>query len=156
MSSIKVSTFVMKSSPGEKGLTLLELLAALVISGFVMALAGKLFLSGQRAFHERIFDTDRLSSLLLIKGTLQQELSREILTCKNGRIELIREAATVNLSQWVQARFAEVASSEFRCFELDGDHLSAWENRFQPSLVEYHIKMREGGKWSEWDGSLLK
>lgn len=143
---------------GDKGLSLVELLAAMVISALVVALASRLFMSGQMEFLARVFETDRLSALVRLKGALHQALAAEVVRCGGGKLALVGDTAKSDLSAWVKRRFPDADSITFRCFETNagGDGLVEWKERFQPQLVEYRITLRTRGRDDRLEGSILK
>lgn len=142
----------------EKGLTLVELLAALVISALVVALASRLFLSGHNQFLARVFETDRLSAMVRLKGALHHALQGGIGGCESGRLQLKDGDVKTDLATFLKERFPGADSLEFRCYETgsDGADLVEWKQRFQPQLVEYRILIRTR-KAEDWlVGSVLK
>lgn len=142
----------------EKGMTLVELLAALVISALVVALASRLFLAGHNQFLARVFETDRLSAMVRLKGALHHTLQGEIGGCESGRLLLMDGDVKKDLAAFLKERFPETDSLQFKCYETgsDGGDLVEWKQRFQPQLVEYRIllKTRKAQDWLE--GSVLK
>lgn len=144
------------SSPQEAGVTLVELLVAIVISALVVGLVSRLFYSGQRAYLDRIFETDRLSTFFALKTFLNQALSHEVVRCGDGELSLVENSGEKKLTAWIQERFPEVEASEFRCLEVDGEVLSVWRNRFQPDLIEYRLTVRSGKALQKWVGSTFK
>lgn len=143
---------------GQRGLTLVELIAALVISALAVALASRLYLTGHREFLARVFETDRLSAQIRLKGSLHQALAGEVTRCGRGALSLATDSVAADLSAWVKARFPEADSMAFRCLELDarGGELVEWKDRFQPQLVEYRVVLRTRGKRDELKGSVLR
>jgi hypothetical protein len=137
---------------------LVELLAAVVLSALVVALASRLFLGGQREYLARVFETDRLSDMIRLKGTLRQALRADIGRCEGGRLQLATDTGAVDLAALVKARFPSADSLDFRCFETDaaGDGLTDWRERMQPQLVEYRIVLRTRGKSDRLEGSFLR
>lgn len=142
----------------EQGVTLVELLAAIVLSALVVALASRLFLGGQREFLARVFETDRLSDMIRLKGTLRQALRADISRCEGGGLHLASDTGAVDLAAHVKARFPGADTLAFRCFEIDaaGDGLTDWKERMQPRLVEYRIVLRTRGKPDRLEGSFLR
>lgn len=168
----------MERLAAERGMTLVELLAALVLSALVVALASRLFMAGHSQFLARAFETDRLSGLIRLKSTLRQALQGEIARCEGGRLQLavVKRAAAedgepsghgagkgagsegVDLATFLKARFPGADSLEFRCYETgpEGGDLVEWKQRFQPQLVEYRILMRTRKAADRLEGSVLR
>lgn len=140
----------------ERGMTLLEVIAALVISALVIALASRLFLTGQSQFLERVFESDRLSGQVRLKGALRQALEGEVLGCESGALRLKGEEK--DLAASIKERFPGADSLEFHCRETsqDGESLVKWAQRFQPQLVEYRLVLLTRGKKDRLEGSILK
>lgn len=143
---------------GHRGLTLIELLAALVISALAVALASRLYLTGHKEFLARVFETDRLSALVRVKGSLHQALAGAVARCGRGSLSLATDSADADMADWLKARFPEADSMVFRCFEVDArdGELVEWKDRFQPQLVEYRVVLRTRGKRDELKGSVLR
>lgn len=146
----------LRKGAGTKGVTLIELVVAVVISALVVTLASRLFLTGQKEFLARVFETDRLSALLRLKGNLQSALRGEVERCEGGRLRLDLDSGGTDLGACIKARFPEADSLDFRCYEVDGDRLSEWKGRFQPQLVEYRISLKTRGRVDRLEGSVLK
>lgn len=147
----------------QAGVTLVELMAAIMLSALAVALASRLLLSGQNQFLARVFETDRLSALVRLKGALHQALAGEIVRCEGGRLTLGEgapsgAAAREDMAAWVKRRFPGADSVVFRCYELaaGGDGLVEWKTRFQPQLVEYGVTLRNRGKADRLEGSVLR
>jgi hypothetical protein len=135
-----------------------ELLAAVVLSALVVALAGRLYLGGQREFLARVFESDRLSDMIRLKGTLRQALRADIGRCEGGRLQLASDTGAADLAALVKARFPGADSLEFKCYEVDaaGDGLREWKTRFQPRLIEYRVSLRTRGRSDRVEGSFLR
>lgn len=148
----------MKNFHRSKGVTLVELLVAIVISALVVGLASRLFMSGQREFLARVFETDRLSALVRMKGALHHALIGEVSRCESGRLYLTQDGAETELGAVLKARFPGADSLDFRCFELGGagEKLVLWSGRFQPQLIEYRIALRTRKIVDHLQGSVLK
>ena len=82
---------------GELGVTLVELLAALLISAIIVAAASRIFLSGNRQYLLRTAESQRLEELHRLKGVLQGLLKREVETCGSGRSTLAKTAPPSHL-----------------------------------------------------------
>lgn len=140
------------------GVTLVELVAAVVISALVVALASRVFLSGQKEFLARVFETDRLSDLVRLKGVLHRALGGRIERCEGGKMALATDSAALDLNGWIKTRFPEADSLVFRCLEADvaRGELTEWKGRFQPRLVEYRACLKMRGRAECLVGSVLK
>lgn len=145
-------------SGSQRGVTLVELLAALVISALVVTLASRLLLTGQKQYLERLFETDRISALVRMKGALHQALGRPIATCGAGRVALATDSTDLDLAVWLETRYPEADSMVFKCLEVDqgGGELREWQGRFQPQLVEYRACLAVRGRKDCLAGSVLK
>jgi prepilin-type N-terminal cleavage/methylation domain-containing protein len=148
----------MRVQAAQKGITLVELLAALVISAFVVVMASRIFLSGNRQFFERFIESDRLGELHRLKGALQGVLKRDVARCASGRLWLAEGEGEQELSELLKPRFPGMSGSEIRCFEIspDGHSLVEWRDRFQPSLIEYSIRMQRKAGTDTLAGSWIK
>ena len=142
----------------ESGVTLVELLAALIVSAFVVIVAGRIFLSGNHQFLARRADSERLSTLYRLKGMLRVALQGEVARCASGKLWLKEDAEEQELGTLVKARFPDMVSAEFRCLEVSADaaDLVEWKDRFQPRLVEYRVVLEMDGKADSLSGSWIK
>ena len=142
----------------QRGITLVELLAALVISAFVVVMATRIFLSGNRQFLERSAESDRLGGLYRLKGAVQAALKREVARCASGKLWVLESGIEKELPELLKSRFAGVAGSEIRCLEVstDGHSLVEWQDRFQPRLIEYRIQVKTGSKTDTLAGYWIK
>lgn len=149
---------MMRGGGTERGITLVELIAALVITALVVTLASRVFLSGQKEYLARMFETDRFSALVRLKGALHQALGGRIATCGNGRMALATDSTDLDLAVWLKARHPQADSIAFKCLELDPERgdLVEWQGRFQPQLVEYRSCITVRGRNECLTGSLLK
>lgn len=143
---------------GSRGVTLVELLAALLISGFVVVLAGRIFLSGNRQYLQRFSESERLAALYRVKAGVQGALNGEVERCSGGKLWLRSDSGEMELAPMLKARFPGFASSDFRCFETGADSASLveWTEWFQPRLVEYKVVLGLGAKSDTLSGSLVK
>ena len=142
----------------QRGITLVELIAAMVISALVVTLASRVFLTGQKEYLARVFDTDRISALVRLKGALHQSLGGNIATCDGGRITLATDSADLDLAAWLEARHPEADSLVFKCLEVEEGRgePAEWKGRFQPQLVEYRACLEIRGRRDCLSGSVLK
>jgi prepilin-type N-terminal cleavage/methylation domain-containing protein len=143
-----------------RGITLIELLAALVISALVVALASRIYLNGHREFLARVFESDRLTTLVRAKGTLHEVLRGEVAHCRNEQLILVGGSldSSQDVAVGLKARFPGVDSITFRCFEVDEvrGELVEWRERFQPQLIEYRMVLNTRGRRDKLEGSVLK
>lgn len=148
----------MKRLRGSRGVTLIELIVAIVISALVVGLASRLFLTGQREFLARVFESDRLSALVRLKGAVYQGLQGEVSRCAEGKVYLGHDSGDTEMGAWLKGRFPSADSLDFRCFEVDagGDKLIEWKGRFQPQLVEYRISLKTRKIVDRLEGSVLR
>lgn len=146
-----------EAGESRRGVTLVELLAAMVLSALVVTLASRLYLGGHREFLARLFESDRLSDMIRLKGTLRQAFRADIGRCEGGRLQLASDTGAVDLAALVKARFPGADSLAFECYEVDaaGDGLQAWKTRFQPQLIEYRVTLRKRGGADRLEGSFL-
>lgn len=130
----------------QRGVTLVELLAA------------RIFLTGQKQYLERLFETDRISGLVRLKGALHHALGRRIATCGAGRLALDTDSTDLDLAAWLKTRHPGADSLAFRCLELGSglSELVDWQGRFQPQLVEYRACLTVRGRRDCLTGSVLK
>lgn len=143
---------------GSHGVTLVELLAALLISGFVVVLAGRIFLSGNRQYLQRFSESERLAALYRIKAGVQGALKGEVERCSGGKLWLRSDSGQSELAPMLKSRYPGMASADFRCFETgtDSTSLTEWTEGFQPRLVEYRVVLGQGAKTDTLAGSMIK
>jgi prepilin-type N-terminal cleavage/methylation domain-containing protein len=142
----------------ESGVTLIELLAALLISSLVIVLATRIFLSGNRQFLNRALESDRLAALYKLKGAVQHALQGEIGRCESGKIWLRGDGKEQEVFASLRSRFPNVRVADFRCWEKSGEPISLvpWKDWFQPALIEYQIVVATSGTKDTLSGSWLK
>jgi type II secretory pathway component PulJ len=138
--------------------TLIELLAALVISAIVIALVSRVFLSGHRQYLTRLLESEQLTEAIHLKRALNKTLQAKILECKSGRLKVRMNEQDQGLETWLKAEFPKTDSVSIKCFEWDEtlEKLVPWESRFQPQLIEYRVLIGEGGPLNILEGSVLK
>lgn len=143
---------------GSRGVTLVELLAALLISGFVVVLGTRVFLSGNRQYLQRFSESERLAALYRIKTGVQGALNGDVDRCSGGKLWLRSDSGEMELASMLKARNPGMASADFRCFETatDSASLVEWTAWFQPRLVEYKVVLGEGAKRDTLSGSWIK
>lgn len=143
---------------GCRGVTLIELLAAIVIAGFVMTLAGKAFLSGNAQFLKRSADSERLASLYRLKAGLGHALRGEVSRCAAKGLYLKDGDGETEILARLRKRFPFVEGGSFRCLEPDaaGSALQEWKDADQPPLVEYRLRVRVRGTADSLVGSWLR
>lgn len=140
------------------GVTLVELLSALVISAIVVTLISRVYLSGHREFLGRLLESDQLTALVKAKRTLDKALMGKINHCKSGHLGLVISSTKTDMETWLHSKIPTITSSSFHCFERDEatGEIVEWSGRFQPQLVEYRVQLVSKNK-SDWlEGSVLK
>jgi prepilin-type N-terminal cleavage/methylation domain-containing protein len=142
----------------QAGLTLIELLAALVVSGFVVAMASRIFLSGHAQFVKRSAEAETLAAFYRLKAEVGGALRNEIRSCSGGRLTLRSDSGSFDLGTRLSGRLPALAEARFLCLEPDGDgaDLQEWKDADQPALVEYHLEVRTRGRIDSLDGSWLR
>ncbi|MDQ3000827.1 MAG: hypothetical protein M3Y08_06160 [Fibrobacterota bacterium] len=142
----------------KRGATILELLAAMVISALVVVLASRIFITGNHQYLARVMESKGLANLYRMKVAVAKALGGEIAKCETGRLWLRVEDAEVDLQSELKGRFPELESADFYCLELDRGSASFldWKARFQPSLVEYRLILKENSVWDSLIGSTIK
>lgn len=145
---------------GSRGVTLVEILIALVISAIAITLTSQIFFAGHREFVARIFESDRLSGLMRLQGAMHHSLHEKISRCRDGKLWLSESSsgAEVDLEGRLKKRFPGLDSLVFRCFETDAasEQLVEWKDRFQPQLVEFRVLLKARKHTDLLEGSVLK
>jgi prepilin-type N-terminal cleavage/methylation domain-containing protein len=128
----------------KRGVTLVELLAALVISALVVTLASRIFLSGNREFLRRVAGSEELARQYRIKARLHHLFEGTVASCSDGAARLKSEGA--------------VDSLFVKCLVVDtgGKALVPWDGSGQPQLVEYRVVIRGRYGPVRLEGSVLK
>jgi type II secretory pathway component PulJ len=143
----------------ERGITLIELLAALLISGFVILMASRVFISGNRQFLLRSSESRRLEELYRLKAVVQGILKREVVGCAGGRLSLREGDGSADAGTLIKGHFPDCTGAVFRCLETgrQGDEaLVEWKEWFQPRLIEYQVVMKRKGMADTLSGSWIK
>gem|GEM_PF-2383589 len=142
----------------ERGVTLVELLAALLISGFIMTMASRIFLSGNRQFLERSSESHRLEAFYGMKGFLHGALKGEVESCIGGKLWLRGPEGGTDVAVLLKSRFNDLKGAEFHCLEPSSDRSSMveWKEWFQPRLIEYRIWIGKNGRTDTLAGSWVK
>jgi prepilin-type N-terminal cleavage/methylation domain-containing protein len=150
----------MRRSPHEResGMTLIELLAALLISGFVVAMASRIFLSGHLQFLRRSADSERMNLFYRLKAETQGALAKEIVSCESGRLAFLSDSGKTDAAEWLKRRIPALSEARFACLEpaSDGATLQDWKDASQPPLVEYILRVRLRGEPDSMTGSWLR
>lgn len=146
---------------GERGITLIELLAALLITGFVVAIASRIFISGNRQFLLRASESHSLEDLHRLKSVVQAVLKREVEGCASGPLVLKRDSGDGkgdDAAALIKVRVPELETAVFRCLETDrnGTSLVDWKDGIQPGLIEYRLVLNRKGKRDTLSGSWIK
>ncbi len=146
----------------ERGVTLVELLAALVISAILIVAASRIFLSGNRQFLLRTAESHRLEDLHRLKGVVQGLLKRDVDQCSGGKLSFRGGdggmAGEKEAEALIKGHFPDLARATFRCLETDPNHtvLVEWKDWFQPRLIEYSVILKKNGKADTLTGSWIK
>ena len=142
----------------EIGVTLIELLAALVVSAFVVAMAGRIFLAGHAQFARRSAESEKVALCYRLKAEVEAGLKGEIGACVGGKIALMTDSGRVDLGDRIRGRLPALAEARFECLEPDasGAGLQAWKDAAQPALVEYGLHFRVRGQVDSLAGSWLR
>jgi hypothetical protein len=143
---------------GETGVTLIELLAALIVSAFVVAMASRIFLSGHAQFVSRSTDSEKMALFYRLKAEAEAGLKGDILSCSGGRLTLRTDSGQVDLGDRLRARLPALTQARFDCLEPDssGSSLQEWAASAQPALIEYLLRVRVRGKDDSLSGSWLR
>jgi prepilin-type N-terminal cleavage/methylation domain-containing protein len=128
----------------ERGVTLIELLAAMAVSGLVVALASRIFLSGHAQFLRRSADSEKVAMFYRLKAEVEGSLKGEVVSCTEGRLVLRSDTGDADLGAKLRKRHPEVAQSTFKCLEAnpDGTSIQDWKDGAQPPLIEYRLAIR--------------
>jgi prepilin-type N-terminal cleavage/methylation domain-containing protein len=142
----------------ERGVTLIELLAALAITGFVVAMAGRVFLSGHAQFLRRSADAEKLAAFYRLRAEVRGGLREDVGSCAGGRLMLRDENEPADLGERIRKRMPVVTEAHFLCWEIAaaGGTLQAWTESAQPALVEYRFRIRIRGKEDSLSGSWMR
>jgi prepilin-type N-terminal cleavage/methylation domain-containing protein len=142
----------------ENGVTLIELLAALVVSAFVVAMASRIFLSGHAQFVRRSADSEKMALFYRLKAETEAGLKGEILACSGGQLSLLTDSGQVDLGARLRARTPALVATRFDCLEPDaaGTGIQAWKEATQPALIEYGLRVRVRGQEDSLTGSWLR
>lgn len=140
------------------GVTLIELLTAMAVSAFIVILAGRTFMMGNRQFLQRSVESDRFAALYRMKSWVEGELRKEVSRCGSGNLWLSDSAGEKDLSALAKAHFPAFVSADFHCFEPAADSASLvdWKDGFQPPLIEYKVIVRKGKQDDTLTGSWIK
>jgi hypothetical protein len=142
----------------ETGVTLIELLSALVVSAFVVAMASRIFLSGHAQFVRRSAESEKIALCYRLKAEVEAGLKGEILTCAAGKLALQTDSGQFDLGDRLHARLPALTEARFDCLEPDstGAGLQAWKDAAQPALIEYGLRVRVRGQVDSVSGSWLR
>lgn len=141
-----------------RGVTLVELLAALLISAFIMVMASRIFLTGNHQFLERSSESRGLEESYRMKTFLQGALRREVERCSAGKLWLRGSEGGKDVETLLKAHFPNLTGAEFHCLEpaADASSLVEWKDWFQPRLIEYQVMMKRDGKTDTLRGSWME
>jgi len=142
----------------QAGLTLIELLAALVVSAFVVAMASRIFLSGHAQFVRRSAESERIALCYRLRAEVEAGLKGEILACSGGGLSLLSDTGQVDFGGRLRSRLPALTEVRFECLETDpaGAALQAWKDAAQPALIEYGLRIRVRGQDDSLTGSWLR
>lgn len=144
--------------PRSAGVTLLELLAALALSGLVVALASRIFLLGQKEFFGRVRESERLQTLRLAQGELERALRFPVVKCGREALEVESDSGTVEMGKWLASRFPAIHRAEFECWDLgaSGFSLRPASPPIRPRWVEYRLFWSQGRDSAVLSGARLE
>jgi type II secretory pathway pseudopilin PulG len=139
-------------------MTLVELLAALLVSGFVVAMAGRIFLSGHAQFVKRSAESERLGILYRLKAEVRGALRDDIARCQGGGLWIKQGDAEADLQAFLKKRSPGLQDADFRCLEpaADGASLQEWTDGAQPRMVEYRLRVKTRGVLDTLAGSWIR
>ena len=142
----------------ETGVTLIELLAALVVSAFVVAMASRIFLSGHAQFVRRSAESEKIALCYRLKAEVEAGLKGEVLACSGGKIAFQTDTGEIDLGDRLRARLPALTDARFACLEPDsaGTVLQTWKDAAQPALIEYDLRIRVRGQDDLLSGSWLR
>jgi prepilin-type N-terminal cleavage/methylation domain-containing protein len=142
----------------KRGVTLLELLVALVISAIVISYASYIFLSGNHQYINRLMESGRIAQLFRIKTGIVKSLEDPIEKCEDGKILIVQDSGKIELNIKLKTQFPIIDSLVFHCLEMDSDSLSFrdWKEGNQPRLVEYRAFITEKNVRDSLSGSVAK
>ena len=100
---------------GQRGITLIELLAALLITGFIVVIASRIFISGNRQFLLRSSESHSLERLHRVKSVLQAALKGEVETCASGSLEFGSDSVASDAVDFLKSRVPELEAAQFLC-----------------------------------------
>jgi prepilin-type N-terminal cleavage/methylation domain-containing protein len=128
----------------ERGVTLIELLAAMALSGLVVALASRIFLSGHAQFLRRSADSEKMALFYRLKAEVESNLKGEIISCTGGHLVFRSDSGEADLGAKLRKRHPDLAQSRFQCMEPDpeGTALQDWKEGAKPPLIEYRLDIR--------------
>ncbi|MGL1934453.1 MAG: prepilin-type N-terminal cleavage/methylation domain-containing protein [Fibrobacterales bacterium] len=131
-------------SSSQRGVTLIELMAAIAVSAIVLTLLGQLFLQSQKEYSSRMSESWQFQKQYLIEKTINKALYSDFEECSFGKIKVKTLKSTVNES--IYQKFPEVEAITFKCFELDPDLgiVQDWKFAIKPDLVKYQIQFVKG------------
>lgn len=153
-----MNTLLPPARDREKGVTLIELLSALVVSAFVVAMASRIFLSGHAQFVRRSEESEKIALFYRLKVEVEAGLKEEIAACSGGKLTLLTDSSQVDLGDRLRARLPGLTEARFACLEPDptGTGLQEWKDAAQPALIEYGLRVRVRGQVDSLTGSWLR
>ncbi len=141
---------------GQKGLTLLELLAALTISSMAILIGAQIFGWNQNQFYFRMRESEFLQRQYLLQETVRGQLKHEIVSCKSDHLVVWNKKEEWEVVTALRKRFPGLETLTFNCIEVD-EHgaLILWNSGIQPKLVEYEWIFTHKGLRQSHRGSWL-
>ena len=142
----------------QRGITLIELLAALLIAGFVIVMASRIFLAGNRQFLLRSAESQRLEEFYRLKAYIQGWLKSDVEQCGAGKLSVRADGGAVDLEGAIKKHYPDLTKAVFRCLEAapDKGSLVEWKDGFQPQLIEYRLELGRKEKSDFLEGSWVK
>ncbi len=141
-----------------KGITILELMVAIGLSGLVLSIASMMYIKSTRQFHDRVQESDLFRSLHLINLEIENRLVEPIDKCDFGRVHYFYQDESRDLKEELKTRHPNLGSITFKCYELDPitRQIVTWETKHSPDLIEYSGTVVHKGITRTITGSVLR
>ncbi len=140
-----------------QGLTLLELMVAMTMSGFVIVMASNLFLYNFKNFHIRSHEAEALQEAFAIDHFIQKSLTLPIENCSSDQITIRENHTSLLLSKEASKKYPTLKSIKFNCLQADtaSKKMEAWKKGDSPDIVQYSLNMNFKNLDWNWRGSVL-